>query len=253
MGRILRFSSGANLPITTEYIYKRVHLSRLKRIVNMLKFWLLLMLGSLFLSPAAAQSILPEMRIVVESTDGGDFGNIYIQHSALTNTQQNDLITGTPEGRFERMGLNWWQFSLAMLMLPVVAFLIYRFILYVGSEFAIRMKKRAQSEISQFQLLGHLAGQDDPVQFFNQLMKWYDAYRSRCQEPAHGLNQFVASSRDKELIEAYTRLNDLLFADRDRVKWSGASFYAALKRYRKKCLSRGHADSTINFPGINPS
>ena len=154
---------------------------------------------------------------------------------------------------FEWMGLNWWQLGLVILLIPLVIFLIYRFIVFISSEFNIRKERRRESEVNHFQLLGEMAKQEDPVRFYNQLLKWYDHFRSRQSDPGPGLAQFLASSGIIELVEGYEQLNKVLFGERKATGWSPERFHATLKRYRKSCLKKGEGSSKLKLPDINHS
>jgi hypothetical protein len=161
---------------------------------------------------------------------------------------------GSEEGEaYSWLGLNWWQLGLALALLLVSLFPVYRFAVFILLELGIRRERRLMSEAKQFTLLGESTREKDPLSFYNQLMVWYQRFSEENLISREGLPAFLAQSGNRELEEGYRVLNNLLFSEKGDSGWSGDAFFASLSRYRRKWLRSGSVERNLGRTNINPT
>jgi hypothetical protein len=153
---------------------------------------------------------------------------------------------------FRWMGLNWWQWLVALLSAGILVYFHVLILRRVRSSLREKKIRTKESEERYFENLKKQAhGNPDPAELMRALISWYDRYRVDRYGPE--LEQFVCAWGDPGLKQALEKLEGIVYGGAERGDWNPKEMLMLLGEARKRAAARHAPPRNETLAPLNPA
>ena len=149
---------------------------------------------------------------------------------------------------FSYLGLNWWQWLVALLSAGILIYFHLLLIRRLRSNLRQRSIRAKESEEWYFEKLRKEA-HTEPAGLMRALMSWYDRYRQDRHGPQ--LQEFVCAWGAPELQQALGQLEGMVYGGAQGGSWNPKEIIGLLEEARKSA-ARKHAPRPHSLIPLNP-